>query len=87
MLTLITAAFCPAFAVGRAQTLLHLIADAFHADQAELTFWLQHAASAPSEVFMVHGEESSRAEFAAHVRQELGWKARAPSPGETIELD
>lgn len=58
-----------------------------HADQAELTFWLQHAALAPSEVFMVHGEESSRAEFAAHVRQELGWKARAPSPGATIELD
>lgn len=58
-----------------------------HADQSELTAWLEHAPSAPNQVFVVHGEENSRTAFALHVKQTLGWEAHCPSPGETLKLE
>lgn len=58
-----------------------------HADQAELTAWLEHAPSAPNQVFLVHGEEGSRNGFASHITRTLGWAAYCPSADETIILE
>ncbi len=48
-----------------------------HADQTGLLDWISHMEVAPKEVFMVHGEESSKEIFAKLVEEKLGFLTRA----------
>jgi metallo-beta-lactamase family protein len=44
-----------------------------HGDQADLLWWLKGLTSPPAKVFIVHGEQKASENFAAVVRDELGW--------------
>jgi len=56
-----------------------------HADEAELTRWLESFPSRPRRTFLVHGEPSALA--AAQTRMDrLGWAAQAPRHLEEVEL-
>ncbi len=56
-----------------------------HADQAALLSWLDHFRP-PRAVYVVHGEADTAAQFAALIRQRLGWNATVPGHGETVPL-
>jgi metallo-beta-lactamase family protein len=56
-----------------------------HADQRALLAWLSRFRRPPSETFVVHGEESAALAFAGAVEANLGWKVRAPVPGEAAD--
>ncbi|MEY4062288.1 MAG: hypothetical protein RIT09_81 [Pseudomonadota bacterium] len=45
-----------------------------HADQAGLLRWLKGFKSAPSKVFVIHGESHASSNFAAVIKQELHWE-------------
>jgi len=56
-----------------------------HADEAELTRWLESFPSRPRRTFLVHGEPSALA--AAQTRMDrLGWAAQVPRHLEEVEL-
>jgi metallo-beta-lactamase family protein len=57
-----------------------------HADRDALLGWLRHFRQAPGRVFVVHGEMLTAHEFAATVRERLGWNAVAPAAGSTVAL-
>lgn len=57
-----------------------------HADQTELTAWLQ-AAAAPRQTFVIHGEPAARQGFADHITRTLGWVTHCPEKGQAIELE
>ena len=44
-----------------------------HADRDGLFNWLSGFQQKPQEIFLVHGEEEAKHEFAAYVREHLGW--------------
>ncbi len=44
-----------------------------HADRDGLFKWLSGFQHKPQEIFLVHGEEDSKHEFAAYVKDHLGW--------------
>jgi len=56
-----------------------------HADRGALLGWLGGFRRAPAQTFVVHGEEATAVEFAATIAATLGWKARAPDPGEVVD--
>lgn len=58
-----------------------------HADSGELCAWLASAPEPPEIVYVVHGEPSSSEALAARIRDELGWTAVVPRPGERVRLD
>lgn len=49
-----------------------------HADKLALMKWLKGFKEKPKEVFVVHGEAQSKADFAAEITKELGIKAIVP---------
>jgi metallo-beta-lactamase family protein len=57
-----------------------------HADRGALLTWLRHFKTAPRDVYVVHGEVDTARGFAALIREELHWEARAPTHGEQIEF-
>ena len=57
-----------------------------HADQAELTAWLQDAAP-PRQTFVIHGDAEARRGFADHITRSLNWNTACPEKGQTIELE
>jgi metallo-beta-lactamase family protein len=57
-----------------------------HADSDELMTWLSGFESAPEEVFIVHGEPEASDALRVRIGRELGWKARAPRPGQVFTL-
>ena len=44
-----------------------------HGDQADLLWWLKGITTPPAKLFLVHGEQKASENFAAVVRDELGW--------------
>ena len=58
-----------------------------HADADELCAWLASAPEAPEIVYVVHGEPASSEGLANRIRDELGWNAVVPRPGERVRLD
>jgi len=44
-----------------------------HADRDGLFKWISGFQQKPQEIFLVHGEEASKHEFAAYVKDHLGW--------------
>jgi len=45
-----------------------------HADQGDLLWWLEGFKTPPGKVFLVHGEETARENFATVIRDQLGWQ-------------
>jgi metallo-beta-lactamase family protein len=56
-----------------------------HADWQELVTWLR-GATAPSKVFVTHGEPAASDRFRVHLREQLGWEALVPREGATFEI-
>ncbi|MFZ2269855.1 MAG: MBL fold metallo-hydrolase [Azonexus sp.] len=58
-----------------------------HADQAALLGWLGGFRKPPGHTFVVHGEAAAAANFAAAIKEKLGWKSvHLPRPGEFVSL-
>lgn len=57
-----------------------------HADAAEMIAWMRGFMEPPRRVFLVHGEDDARAEFAERIRRELGWNAHVPEYLEEVPL-
>ena len=54
-----------------------------HADREELLDWLKHYTSAPAQVFVMHGEPETARQFAADIKELLGFETTAPSIGDS----
>ncbi len=57
-----------------------------HADAPQLIDWLRSAPKAPRQVFVTHGEPGPADALRERIEHELGWAARVPEAGETVEL-
>ena len=57
-----------------------------HADRDEMMAWLRTAPRAPRQVFVVHGEPDAADSLRLRIRDQLGWPARVPQHGETVEV-
>ncbi len=84
----------PAFAVGRAQHLLHILdvlkkarkiaeiaqaqALSAHADYAELCAWLAASKLSPRRVFVSHGEPTASDALCRRLRDTFGWDCVGP---------
>jgi len=51
-----------------------------HADQSGLLAWLGHFHASPRQVYIVHGERTAAAAFAAAIRRDLKWEVTTPEP-------
>lgn len=52
-----------------------------HADANQLLAWLRTLPDAPSQVFVVHGDDGPADALRARIQRELGWRARVPEHG------
>jgi len=57
-----------------------------HADAEELLHWLRQMPGAPRQTFVVHGEPDAADALRLRIKDRLGWAARVPQHGETVEL-
>lgn len=58
-----------------------------HADQAALLGWLGGFHQAPKHTFVVHGEATASANFAAAIQEKLGWSGvQVARPGQFVTL-
>jgi metallo-beta-lactamase family protein len=57
-----------------------------HADSNEILRWLGGFQRAPKTTFVVHGEPAAMEALTGAVSAKLGWTARMPAHGETVEL-
>ena len=56
-----------------------------HADRVELMAWLRQLREPPQQTFVVHGEADAADALRVRIRDEIGWPARVPQHGETVE--
>ncbi|HEY0879623.1 MAG TPA: MBL fold metallo-hydrolase [Zeimonas sp.] len=57
-----------------------------HADADELIGWMRRLRKAPQQVYVVHGEPEAADRLRHRIAEELGWPARVPEHGETVEV-
>ncbi len=57
-----------------------------HADYQEMGEWLRSVTPEPRRVFITHGEPAASEALRRHLGQTLGWDARVPRHGDTVEL-
>ena len=57
-----------------------------HADQAALLDWLGAFKRPPARTFVMHGEPGSSAALANQIACRLGWNARMPETGQTVDI-
>lgn len=57
-----------------------------HADSDQLLAWMKTSPSAPAQTFITHGEPDAADALRIRIRRELGWDARVPELGETVQL-
>lgn len=57
-----------------------------HADADELAIWASRAASAPSTVFVTHGEPDASRAMASRLTDRFGWRCAVPTLDETVTL-
>ena len=57
-----------------------------HADGSQLIDWLRSARVAPRQVFVTHGEPGPADALRERIEHELGWTARVPEFGETVDF-
>jgi metallo-beta-lactamase family protein len=54
-----------------------------HADGTQLLGWLKTMPTAPSQVYVVHGERAASDALRGRIARELGWRALVPEHGST----
>ncbi|MFM2053333.1 MAG: hypothetical protein RL456_1370 [Pseudomonadota bacterium] len=64
----------------------HLDGLSGHADADGLIAWMRTMPAAPRQVIVVHGEPEAADAMRLRIRDELGWPARVPQPGERLAL-
>jgi metallo-beta-lactamase family protein len=57
-----------------------------HADQAEITRWLQTFRTPPQQTYLVHGEPAAQDALKLHLESTLGWKVHIPQHTEKVEV-
>jgi metallo-beta-lactamase family protein len=57
-----------------------------HADSEEMIEWLSATATAPKQVFIVHGEEESGISFQNKLQTRLGWKSLIPNRNQRYRI-
>ncbi len=57
-----------------------------HADADELLDWMRRLRRAPGQVYVVHGEPEAADRLRHRIVEELGWRARVPEHGETVDV-
>jgi metallo-beta-lactamase family protein len=57
-----------------------------HADHDALFDWLGHFRRAPSQTFVVHGEQSVATTFSQEIASRLGWAAHVPQANQTVAI-
>jgi len=57
-----------------------------HADADELLGWMRRLHRAPQQVYVVHGEPEAADRLRHRIVEELGWPARVPEHGETVDV-
>ena len=57
-----------------------------HADGDEIIGWLRGFGAAPAQTYVVHGEPNAADTLRHRIEEELGWPARVPEHGETVDL-
>lgn len=57
-----------------------------HGDVLTVVEWLRSAPAAPRSVFVTHGEPGPADAMRQRIEQELGWTARVPLLGQSVEL-
>lgn len=57
-----------------------------HGDYKEILTWLKQVEEPPQKVFVTHGERCAADCMRMHIKDQLGWQARVPELGETIEI-
>ncbi len=57
-----------------------------HADYSEIMEWLRNVKTAPTQIYITHGEPSAADAMRIHLDEKLGWRARVPEYQETVEL-
>lgn len=57
-----------------------------HADAAQIIDWLRTAPTPPRAVYLTHGEPHAADALRTRIRRTLGWEARVPEYGETVDL-
>jgi metallo-beta-lactamase family protein len=57
-----------------------------HADADGLMAWLASTPNPPAAVSVVHGEASAAETMRRRIQHELGWSARVPAMGESVEV-
>lgn len=58
-----------------------------HADRDEMIQWLSTAQKIPKAIFLVHGEDQARKDFAKTVQETYGYKTIIPTWGEVFDLE
>ncbi|GAB6196022.1 MBL fold metallo-hydrolase RNA specificity domain-containing protein [Lysobacter xanthus] len=58
-----------------------------HADADELLAWLRTAPTAPSRVYVTHGEPAAADTLRARIQHELGWPARVPEQLQEVVIE
>ena len=56
-----------------------------HADRVELIEWLGALPQAPRQTWVVHGEPAAADALRVEIQHRLGWAARVPAYGQTVE--
>jgi metallo-beta-lactamase family protein len=51
-----------------------------------LLAWLRLMPAAPAQTFVVHGEPAASDALRLRIKDQLGWPARVPQHGETVQL-
>jgi metallo-beta-lactamase family protein len=64
----------------------HLQGFSGHADREELIDWLRRLRTPPRQTFVVHGEPDAADALRLRIGDELGWRARVPQHGESVEV-
>jgi metallo-beta-lactamase family protein len=57
-----------------------------HADQREITRWLQTFRTPPRQTYLVHGEPAAQDALKAHIETTMGWKVHIPQHAERVEV-
>ncbi|GAA1467992.1 MBL fold metallo-hydrolase RNA specificity domain-containing protein [Microbacterium thalassium] len=57
-----------------------------HADRRQILEWMQTAPEPPGRVFLTHGEPAAADALRQQIAWGLGWDARVPRLGETVEV-
>lgn len=57
-----------------------------HADGNGILAWLRGFTHAPAQTYVVHGEPNAADTLRHRIEEELGWPARVPEHGETVDL-